>query len=210
MADKNFKIIGIAGGIGSGKSTVTDYLREKEYIVYDADEIARESVMPGEPALKELVDFFGVEILNADGSLNRRKLAQIAFNDEDKTKKLNEILHRDIDKRYDLKLTEYKAYITEQSANYKDTMKLVFISAPLLYEADLDKKCSETWAVIADKEIRIQRTMERDGLPRNEVEDRISRQMSDEERAKRATHVIKNNDTKENLIKQVNELLRRY
>lgn len=196
------QIIGIAGGIGSGKSTVTDHLRDKKFTVYDADEVAREAVMPKEPALTELADFFGVEIINGDGTLNRRKLAQIAFSDPEKSKKLNEILHKDIDHRIDLKLTEYM-----ESAKAEDTPEAVFISAPLFFEAELDSKCDETWAVIADKKIRLKRTMDRDGLPLKEVQDRIDRQMSDEERAERADHVIRNNGTREELIEKVDKLL---
>lgn len=194
---KIIKIIGIAGGIGSGKSTVTDYLRDKGYSVYDADEIAREAVMPGEPALDKLREFFGEGIIENGGTLNRRKLAQITFGQEDKTKKLNEILHKDIDGRID-------KYISA----YKGEMDTVFISAPLFFEAELERKCDETWAVIADKEIRIKRAMERDGLPRREVEDRMDRQMSDEVRAEKADHILKNHGTKEELIDQVRQLLK--
>ncbi len=207
-SEKYFKIIGIAGGIGSGKSTVTDYLRHKMYYVYDADEIAREAVMPGEPALVKLTDFFGSEILNDDGSLNRRKLAQITFGHEDKTRKLNEILHKDIDHRIDLKLAEHAIYFARKKAEDIGTMRVVFISAPLFFEAELEKKCDETWAIIADDEVRIKRAMERDDLPRSEVEDRMNRQMPDKERAKKADHVIKNHGSKEELVKQVEKLLK--
>lgn len=195
--NKSLRIIGIAGGIGSGKSTVTDYLRSMDYFVYDADEIAREAVMPGEPALAKLTDFFGKEIINDDGTLNRRKLAQITFGHEDKTKKLNEILHKDIDQRID-------KYIKD----YSGDMDLVFISAPLFFEAELERKCDETWAVIADKDIRIKRAMERDGLPRKEIEDRIDRQMSDEERAGKADYILRNHGTKEDMLSEVRGLLK--
>lgn len=190
------KVIGIAGGIGSGKSTVTDYLRSKSYLVIDADEEAREAVNPGEPTLDELVDYFGSHIIQEDGTLNRRKLAQIAFSDPEKTKKLNDILHKDISIRIDKKLT--------QNAGRG---QVAFISAPLFFEADLQKKCNETWAVVADKDVRIKRTMERDNLPKEEVVDRINRQMSDDEREKLADYVLFNNGSKEELIKQVDQLM---
>lgn len=196
------KIIGIAGGIGSGKSTVTDYLKNKSCEVLDADEIAREAVEPGEPALKKLMDYFGSEILENDGSLNRRKLAQITFGDKDKTTKLNEILHSNIEKRIDDKLKKVQIESTWSESSIK-----VFISAPLFFEAGLEDKCDEVWSVIAHKELRIKRAIERDGLPREEVENRLNRQMSDEERISRSDYVINNNGDKEDLLKQVDALL---
>ena len=204
------KVIGIAGGIGSGKSTVTDYLRERNYTVIDADEVARESVMPGEPAVDELIDFFGKEILNDDGSLNRRKLAQIAFCDQKKTEKLNEILHKDISHRIDMKVDKFiqKNDVFLKPGQESDKAKrLLFISAPLFFEAVLDRKCDETWAVTADMELRIKRTELRDGLPRKEILDRMSKQLTDEQRAARADYTISNEGTREELISQIDKLL---
>lgn len=205
--DKRMRVIGIAGGIGSGKSSVTNYLKYKLYTVYDADEEAREAVKPGEPALLELVNCFGKEILNDDGTLNRRKLAQLAFSSQEKTDILNEILHKDIDERIDKKLARHASYLA-RSRGKKIELRIAFVSAPLFFEANLQKKCDETWVVVADEDIRVKRTMERDNLPESEVRDRIARQMSDEERIKLADHVITNNGTKEELTGQVSILLK--
>lgn len=204
--DKRMTVVGIAGGIGSGKSSVTNYLKYKLYTVYDADEEAREAVKPGEPALKELVDHFGEQILNDDGTLNRRKMAQIAFDSEEKTAKLNEILHKDISERIDKKLARHASYLA-RSRGKKIELRIAFVSAPLFFEADLQKKCDETWVVVADKDTRIKRTMERDNLPESEIKDRMNRQMSDDERIKLADHVINNNGTKDELIAQVDKLI---
>lgn len=206
--DKRLTVVGIAGGIGSGKSTVTSYLELNNYYVYDADVEAREAVKPGEPALLELIDFFGEEIINDDGSLNRRKLAQIAFSSQELTENLNRILHKYISERIDKKLARHASYLA-RSRGKKRGLRIAFVSAPLFFEAGLDVMCDETWAVIADKEVRIQRTMNRDNLPRSEVEDRINRQMSDEERINLADYVLVNNGNKNELIKQVDELLHR-
>ena len=226
--DKKLTVIGIAGGIGSGKSTVTDYIESINYHVYDADIEAREAVMPGEPALQKLTDYFGMEIINTDGTLNRRKLGQMAFGSAKKTRMLNEILHNDISTRIDNKIAQQAEKLNndkltqhahklphnnrandtnDQNKGTNDTERIAFISAPLFFEAELEKKCDQTWVVIADKEVRIRRTMERDGLPREEVMDRINRQMSDEERAEKADHILLNNGGKEALLEQVDVLL---
>lgn len=206
----HLRVIGIAGGIGSGKSTVTDYLEQKNYHVYDADVEAREAVMPGEPALDKLADCFGHDIINRDGTLNRRKLGQLAFSNQNDTEKLNKILHGQISDRIDDKISSQvqnmiNSHNSSPTENSLDS--IAFISAPLFFEAELEKKCDEIWVVTADKEVRINRTMERDGLSRTEVIDRINRQMSDEERIQKSDHVLINNGNKDELLRKVDKLL---
>ncbi|MDR1952871.1 MAG: dephospho-CoA kinase [Clostridiales Family XIII bacterium] len=200
--DKQLRVIGITGGIGSGKSTVTAHLRRRLYSVYDADEIAREAVRPGEPALKELTAAFGEDILNADGTLNRSALADKVFGDESKVEVLNAILHGDIARRLDAHIDRHRAHVLKSRGKMK-TLKTAFIDAPLLFESGLAARCDETWLIIADEDIRLRRVALRDGLSEAQIRARAAHQLSDAEKRKRADIVIENNGSVEELIKQI-------
>jgi dephospho-CoA kinase len=204
--DKCLRVIGITGGIGSGKSTVTAYLRRKLYSVCDADEIAREAVRPGEPALKELTATFGKKILNDDGSLNRRALADMVFGDEAKVEALNTILHSDISRRLEVCINRHRTHILKSRGKMK-TLKVAFLTAPLLFEAGLAGRCDETWLITADENIRVRRAAERDGVTEERVRARAAHQLSDAEKMKRADIIIENNGSVEELIEQIDRLL---
>lgn len=191
------KIIGLTGGIGSGKSTVSSYLREKGYKIIDADEIAAEIVVPGSKLLDLLAESFGRDILQVDGSLNRKALAKVAFSNESQKKKLDSIMLKEIINEILHLLTFYE----------KSQQNIVFIDAPLLFEAGLDEKCHEAWVVDADDEIRIQRVIKRDSLAREEVIARIKNQMSREEKIRRASFVLDNSQEESSLYEQIDILL---
>jgi len=191
------KKIGITGGIGSGKSAVTDYLRGKGWAVIDADEVAREAAMPGEPAMLRLKEEFGGHIFSGNGALDRTELARIIFADPAARAKVNGIFHADIKGRIEAQAGEL-----EQRGD-----AMVFISAPLLFETDADRMTDENWLVAADEEVRLLRVMDRDGLSREEVRSRIESQMPEEEKRDRADVVIENNGTVEELLKAVEGLL---
>lgn len=194
------KRIGITGGMGSGKSTVTDYLLEKGYHVLDADKIAREIVDPesGRGTLNALQEAFGPEIIREDGSLDRKALSALAFSDPNRKARMESIMHGEIIRI----LLERAAMIQEEEPDIP-----VFIDAPLLFEAGVDRYVSETWVVDAEEEIRIRRVMKRDGVSREEVERRISMQMSSQEKRKLATHILDNSSDKNELYRQVDILL---
>ncbi|HHU17595.1 MAG: dephospho-CoA kinase [Anaerovoracaceae bacterium] len=206
------KIIGLTGGIGSGKSTVTDYLISKGFHVLDADKVAREIVMPGSEMLIQLSSNFGKGILNEDGSLNRKKLGSIVFNDPEKKKKLDELMHTRIleiiHERIVLLREEYEnsAEIAIKSDEGKKR-KVIFIDAPLLFETGLDKSVSETWVIDVDDETRIKRIMKRDGLSRDEIVMRINTQMTRDEKKKRADVLLDNTGDLEKLYSQIDQLL---
>ena len=183
--------IGITGGIGSGKSEVTKRIRELGYRVIDADEVAREAVLPGEPSTLRLREEIGDEIFLKNGRLDRQALAKMMFCDTDILMKVNGILHEDIKKRIE-------AIIGEET---------VFISIPLLFESDLDWDMDEIWLITADESIRLSRVMERDGLSEEDVKARMRHQMPEEEKRKRADIVIDNNDTFERLYHIIDDLL---
>ncbi|WP_206458034.1 dephospho-CoA kinase [Anaerovorax sp. IOR16] len=191
------KVIGLTGGIGSGKSTVSRYLREKGIVVLDADEIAREIVLPGSDTLNELTDFFGKEILLEDGSLNRKKLGSIVFSDSVKKLKLDRIMHGKIIEQIQKSLQKER----EQGVPY------VMIDAPLLLETGMDKIVDQVWLVEMKDELRIDRVMKRDKLSEEEVKARILQQMNAEEKRKKSHVIIDNSSNLANLYAKVDQLL---
>ena len=185
--------IGITGGIGSGKSTVTNFILEQGYTVIDCDKIAREIVEPGKPALEALVRAFGKEILCQDGSLNRKGLANIVFSNKEKLATMNDIM-----------FTEIVATVKRELKMAAERGEhLIFVDAPVLYEAGLADSVDEVWLVHTEEEVRIARVMERDGATLEEVKARMANQLSEEERMKRANRILNNNGTVEELKESV-------
>jgi dephospho-CoA kinase len=189
------QLIGLTGGIGTGKSTVSEYLMKMGYKVIDADKISREIVEPNSETLKEIAKVFGEEILLEDGSLNRNRLADIVFTNPDKKVLLDRIMHAKI---IDIIMKRAKSY---------DKEKVVFLDVPLLYETNMDQLVDKVWLVDADIEARISRIMNRDELTREQVIDRINNQMSQAEKIKKADIVIDNSGDKSALYKQINKIL---
>jgi len=191
------RIIGVTGGIGSGKSTVARILRDLGAKIIDADKIAREVTTKGEPALDELVNYFGPEILDKDGELNRRHLADIVFNDKKKLEKLNEITHKYIIER-----------IIDEVNKLKEEGKqdLVVLDVPIPVEHGFLDIVEEVWVVKADKETRIKRIMERNKVSFEEAERRIEAQKSEDEYLRIASKIIENNGTLEELENTVAKL----
>lgn len=194
------KIIGLTGGIGSGKSMASAYLKKLGFTVIDADKIAREIVEPDrqDSVLSQLEEAFGKSIFFDDGTLNRKKLADIVFSEEKNRQMLDEIM-----------LSRIVQIIRERVSIYKkNENKHIFIDAPLLFEANLDKDCDEVWVVDAPRELRLERVMLRDNVTKEHVEARIKSQISSEEKNKRATYVIDNSSTPEALQNKLQELLK--
>jgi len=189
------KLIGLTGGIGAGKSTVSDYLKQKGYPVLDADLVAREIVEPGTETLSELSRTFGEEILNPDRSLDRGALAKIAFSDPENKKILDQIMHGKV---IEILLSRAKA-ITEEP--------VVFIDVPLLFETGMDRYMDQVWLVDADEDVRIQRVMERDGSSMEDVRKRIRYQSGRDEKIKRSDVVLNNCCDRDILYKQIDERL---
>lgn len=195
------KIIGLTGGIGSGKTTVTEFLKEKGYQVVDADMIARKIVEPGSEILRELVSHFGDVILQPDGSLNRQKLAELSFINTTQKAVLDRITHKAI-----LDGIQKKVEIIQTQLN----PALVFVDAALLVETGLYQKMDEVWLITADEELRIQRVVARDSLDAEHVRQRIRAQMTDEQKALHSFRIINNSGTKENLYDNLEKILRDY
>ncbi len=192
-------ILGITGGIGSGKSTVSNFLKEIGAAVIDADLISRQIVMPGEKALEELTEVFGKDILDDWGQLKRKKLAEIVFNNREKLEKLNGILHKYVAERI-------KDNVKEQLIN---NTRIIVVDAPIPIKAGFLDLCHHVWTVSADKELRIRRIMQRSEMTYEEAVSRINSQLSEQEYLKIADIVIDNNRDYSHLKEQVRRELNR-
>lgn len=177
------KIIGLTGGIASGKSTVSRALRELGAFIIDADEVAHAIQEPGKPAWEDIVEHFGSGLLNPDHTINRDKLGAIVFNDPKRLQELNQITHPRIMEQIRLTLQNIKS---------RQPDAVVFLEVPLLYETHIERICDEVWVVWVDEETEIQRLMNRDGLSREDAIKRIDAQMPLDEKARRADFVIDN------------------
>lgn len=188
------KVIGLTGGIASGKSTASAYLRELGAVIVDADAISRASTRRGGAAFEAVCAAFG-DILGADGEIDRRKLGGIVFADEDARRKLNSIVHPAV-------MAESRAQIENARAS---GVKVCILDVPLLFETGMEKLCDETWLIYVPREEQIRRMAERDGLDAAAAAARIDSQMPLEEKLKRADVAIDSSGT----IEQTREKLHR-
>ncbi|NLH46234.1 MAG: dephospho-CoA kinase [Acholeplasmataceae bacterium] len=187
------KIIGLTGGIGSGKTSVASKLRALGARVFDADEVAKNAVLPGTEGFRKVVEIFGTQIVDAEGKLDRTVLAEIVFNDKESLKTLEEIIHGYVWQETDKFLIECR-----QAGE-----RAVILDVPLLIECGWHKKVDEVWLVALPVEKQIMRTMERSGMTAEAVQARIAAQMSLDEKKKYATLIIDNSGTWEETEKQV-------
>ena len=193
------KVIGLTGGTGSGKSVVSKSLAEAGAVIVDADKIAHEIILKGEPAYQEIVDYYGTDILDAEGNIIRKKLGEIVFNDKEKLAFLNQCTHKYI-------TAEVKRQIA--AAKEAGTATAIIVDAPLLLEAKLETVCDLVWVVYADPEVRAQRVMARDGITYELAKARISNQKSWEEYKSAASAVIDNSKDLVHLKEQMTEILK--
>jgi dephospho-CoA kinase len=193
------KLIGLTGGIASGKSTVAKRLVEHGAVLVDADVLAREVVEPGSPGLAEIERVFGSSVISADGSLNRRALGAIIFADAEKREALNAITHPAIWKRG-------KELFAAAEAENPDVV--VVYDVPLLAEAAADRPMKFDLVVVvqADIDKRIDRMVELRGMSRAEAEGRLRAQASDADRLTFADVVIDSNGTIDHTLEQADEL----
>jgi dephospho-CoA kinase len=193
-------IIGLTGSIASGKSTVSNMLKEKGYPIVDADKIARQVVEPGTPVIKEIAEHFGDEVLNEDGSLNREKLGERIFKNEEERKKLNSIIHPAI--RNEM-IRQKEQWISKGAGT-------VILDIPLLFESKLQSFVEKIIVVSVTPEIQKQRLIARNELNEQEAADRINSQLLMVEKEAGADAVIDNNGTIEETKMQVETLLDKW
>lgn len=204
--DKEVKVIGLTGGIGTGKSTAAAFLKEKGFAHVDADEISRGLTADGSPMLDILNNVFGpegemgqpgAEIIRADGSLDRKGLAAMVFTDKNKKQKLDELMFGAVIEEIDIQIKDAK-----QNKNLPG----VLLDVPLLFEAGLDDRCDEILLIVADMDVRIDRVCKRDGATPEEVKARIRNQMSDEEKIAKSDIIVDNSGELNLLMERLQQI----
>ena len=190
------KIIGITGGIASGKSTVTNFLRQKGFEVVDADALVHQLQKPGGRLFQILVEHFGEKVLLEDGELNRPLLASLIFSNSDEREWSKQTQGQII--REELGSLRDKFHETEE---------LFFMDIPLLFEQDFAVWFDETWLVYVSRDTQLDRLMNRDQLSKESAETRLASQWPLEEKKKFATYILDNNGSREQLLSQVVTLL---
>ena len=216
-------IIGITGSSGAGKSTACEILEQKYHFkIITADKIAKELSKQGTAYLSEIVAKFSKDILLENGELNRRKLADIIYQNKEKREQLNQCTLKYIRKEIERKINEIKeiksiediAQIEEMEKTKKTSKKskeAIAIDAPLLFEANLEKICDITIAVIsADRNKQIQRMMERDNIDEAHATARINAQHSNEFYINKCQYTITNDEKKEDMEMQLEQILQKY
>ncbi len=192
------KIIGITGGIASGKSTVTDFLKQQGYQVIDADQVVHELQEPGGRLYQALLSAFGPAILREDGRLDRAKLGAMIFGNPDllaqSSQLQNEIIREELARRRDL---------------LAETEAVFFMDLPLLFELEYDNWFDQIWLVDVTEETQLSRLMNRNALNQEEAEKRIAAQLSLQEKRKRADVLIDNNGSLEETRQQLRDALQK-
>jgi dephospho-CoA kinase len=192
------KVIGLTGGIGSGKSTVSKYLQELGAVLIDADKVGHAAYQPDTETWREVVATFGEQILTSDGNIDRKKLGAIVFSNPESLEKLNRIVHPRMYEMMKAQIDEYR----------QQGVKVVVLEAAILLEASWTPLVDEVWVTVAPESTVVERTKERTGLPEEQILARIRSQMSSEERAKHADVVISNDGSMDELKIKVKELWR--
>ncbi|HGR3119775.1 TPA: dephospho-CoA kinase [Streptococcus pneumoniae] len=190
------KIIGITGGIASGKSTVTNFLRQQGFQVVDADAVVHQLQKSGGRLFEALVQHFGQEIILENGELNRPLLASLIFSNPEEQKWSKQIQGEII--------REELATLREQLAQ---TEEIFFMDIPLLFEQDYSDWFAETWLVYVDRDAQVERLMKRDQLSKDEAESRLAAQWPLEKKKDLVSQVLDNNGNQNQLLNQVHILL---
>jgi len=190
------KIIGITGGIASGKSTVTEFLRQKGFQVVDADAVVHQLQKPGGRLYQVLVEHFGEKILLENGELNRPLLASLIFSNPEE-QEWSKSTQGEI-------IREELAALRNQFAQTED---IFFMDIPLLFEQDYASWFDETWLVYVNRDVQLERLMKRDQISKEAAESRLNSQWPLERKISLASHSLDNNGNQEQLIAQVVQLL---
>jgi dephospho-CoA kinase len=192
-------LVGLTGGIATGKTTVANMFMRCGAVVIDADALAREVVRPGKPAWREIVKTFGRNVLNPDGSINRQTLGHIVFGSRVKLRLLERIIHP--------RVARLQAQLTRQAAR-KTPDAVVIYDVPLLFEAGIDKRFDKTIVVTADRKKQIARLRTRNGLTRAVALQRIRSQMPLSKKARKADYLLDGSLSKSVLRRAVRQLYR--
>lgn len=194
------QVIGLTGGIATGKSTVSALLKTAGAVIIDADRIARQVVKKGSPAYRKIIEHFGETMLLPDGEINRSALGDIIFNDPQKKRLLNSIVHPHVRREQNRQL---------KNIEKKDPDAIVILDIPLLIETQTLGDLSEVIVVYAPEHIQVKRLMQRDNISKAAALARIRSQIPIEEKKDKATIVIDNSGTRENTRKQTLKVFQR-
>jgi len=186
------RIIGLTGGIASGKTLVASFFKKKKVPVIDADDIARDVVQPGRKAYRAIVEVFGEGIVKADKTLNRERLGTLVFRDEKRRRILEAITHPEILKLIQKRVAELR----------KKKVRALVVDAALLFESGLYKEMAQTILVTIHPKIQLRRLMKRDHLPETEAWTRILAQIPSAEKEKKADFMIDNSGTRLQTFRQ--------
>jgi dephospho-CoA kinase len=178
-------VIGLTGGIGTGKTVVSQILEEQGAHILNADLVGHEAYLPGGPAYDDIVSEFGAEVVAEDGTIDRKKLGPIVFADPAKLARLNAITH-----------PRMKEMMREKLAGLESSVEVVVLEAAILFEAGWEDLTDEVWVTVVDPETAAKRTSERSGIPVEQVLERIQKaQMANDERIKRSDVIIDTSGT---------------
>ncbi|MCP9447535.1 MAG: dephospho-CoA kinase [Nitrospira sp.] len=194
-------LVGLTGGVATGKSTVASMFKQCGAVIIDADALARSVVEPGKPAWREIVKSFGKTVLNPDRTINRRVLGDIVFRDPEKLRRLERIVHPRVSR-------EQRRLV--RSAFARDPRAVVVYDVPLLFEAGIEKTVDHIIVVSADRDIQIARLQERDGLSRADALRRIKSQMPLAKKRRLADFVLDGTMSKHDLFRRVKTLFQRF
>ena len=186
-------LVGLTGGVATGKTTVARVLKQRGAVIIDADELAREAVKPGKPAWREIIHRFGKGILNRDQTINRQALGAMVFHDRSQLRMLERIIHP--------RVAREQARLTKQAAK-KDPKAVVIYDVPLLFEAGIDKRVDRIIVVTADRQTQIARLKTRNGLTRAEALRRIKSQMPLAMKRRLADYVVDGNLSRKRLYQR--------
>ena len=191
------KIVGLTGGISSGKSTVSSYLKQLKIPVIDADEVARKVVEPNSQGARKIRKTFSSDVFEEDGSLNRQKLGSLIFSNAENRQKLDDLLQPLI-----------KIMILDEIEEHRQKGEnMIVLDLPLLFEKQYEELCEEIIVVYIPKELQLERLMKRNQYTKQEALSRIDSQLSIEEKRKRATVLLDNQGTIQQLYQQVEQWL---
>ena len=190
-------ILGLTGGIGTGKSTVAKMLREKNIPVVDTDSISKEIIEYPE-VIEKIKAEISSKIFNNENKLDRKKLSEIVFENKDKLKKLNEIMHPVILKK-----------MWEEVEKLKKDYKVIVVDIPLLFEINMENEVDKVLLIYSSKEIQIERIMNRDGRTREEAIKIINSQMPLYKKREKSDYIIQNNDSLEKLEKNLDKVVQK-
>lgn len=189
--------VGLTGGIASGKSTVCKVFGQLGAKVLDADEVAREVVLPGRPAWKKLRKNFGSEYFHSDGSLDRRKLRRLVFADPEQRNRLNTIVHPELIREINRRFEEFEASVQDA---------VVLVDVPLLLEVGMVHRFDKVIVVYAHESVQIERLMQRDGITKEEASEALRAQMPLSKKVEAADFVIDNSGILEETRGQVKKV----